>query len=201
MRVAVAGIRPGAGPAPARFDRRNGRLALQFAYHAYAGGRTAVGHSADGRPVLRSRPDLYCSIAHSAGYGLAAVCDGPVGVDIERIRDHPRRALSLIAHPEEIEALDQMDYDAQVTRCWTIKEAVLKGLGTGLSMAPHRLRLRPWPHPLPSSIGEVSPTSGRFAVDGPDGRSWMVFSQRANDCFLAIAVADVACDFRAVDWH
>jgi len=200
--MAVAGIRPGAAPAPARLDRTNGRLALQLAYRAYSGGgRTAIGHAHDGRPVLRSRLDLYCSVAHSAGYGLAAVCDGPVGVDIERTRDHSPGALSLIAHPDEIEALDQTELAARVTQCWTVKEAVLKGLGAGLSIAPHRLRLRPWPHPQPSSIGKASPTSRQFAVAGPDGRCWVVFSQRVDACFLAIAVADVACDFPAVDWH
>ena len=189
-RLAVAAVRPDARPDPHRLDHRNGRLALRHAYLAYGSRDTSrVGRDQNGRPFLQSRPDLHCSVAHSAGYGLAAVSDTPVGVDIERIRAHSPRVLSLIASPAEIQVLMRRgEVTDMVTRCWTIKESVLKGLGVGLAVAPGRLRLRP-----------LRP--GWFAVDVPGGPRWTVRSQRVDECYLAVAVLEVPGEFPAIDWY
>lgn len=190
VRLAVAGVRPDGRLASHRLDHANGRLALQRAVQAYTGGgRTTVVRRLDGSPIFPARPDLHCSVAHSAGYGLAAVCGGPVGVDIERIRTHSPRVLSLIASPAEIHVLTRQGEDEDpVTQCWTIKESVLKGLRVGLAVAPRRLRLRP-----------LRP--GWFAVDVPDGPGWTVHSQRVDECYLAVAVLEVPDEFPTIDWH
>lgn len=112
-----------------------------------------------------------------------------MGVDIERIRGHSPRVLSLIASPAEIQVLTHGGEDADpVTRCWTIKESVLKGLRVGLALAPGRLRLR-----------RLRP--GWFAVDLPHGPAWTVRSQRVDECYLAVAVLEVPGEFPTIDWH
>jgi 4'-phosphopantetheinyl transferase len=89
-----------------------------------------------GRPEL-DVPGVDLSCSRSDEHGLVAVSFGlRIGVDIERIAawddavlDEPwlseneRRALSVLTRTPGAIA---------VTRCWTRKEAVLKGIGTGL---------------------------------------------------------------------
>ena len=65
--------------------------------------------------------------------------DRPVGVDVERVK--PGRAVERIARrrfaPAEAAALarrDDRDRAAAFHRCWTGKEAYVKGLGAGLSL-------------------------------------------------------------------
>nr|WP_226894876.1 4'-phosphopantetheinyl transferase superfamily protein [Luteolibacter marinus] len=71
--------------------------------------------------------------------------DGPVGVDLE----HADRAPTLLGceegfcHPDEIEELpaDPTLRAGRLLELWTAKEALLKGLGTGMSLAPQSVSL------------------------------------------------------------
>lgn len=95
-----------------------------------------------GKPAL-SPPwnGLHFNLSHCRDRALIALCrDGAVGVDIE-----PRdRAASLLGcedafcHPEEIMALpdDDAPRSARLLEIWTAKEALLKALGTGMSLPP-----------------------------------------------------------------
>ncbi|KKZ70869.1 hypothetical protein VO63_26605 [Streptomyces showdoensis] len=91
-----------------------------------------------GRPVLAERGDaLHFSLSHSKGLALVAFAPVPVGADVEAVPEagtvgqvadslHPaeRSELALLAGAERAAAF---------TRCWTRKEAYLKGTGQGLS--------------------------------------------------------------------
>jgi 4'-phosphopantetheinyl transferase len=97
-----------------------------------------------GRPRLTGPAagglDVSCSA--SAGLGLVAVASGArVGVDVERVR--PLRLADAVAEGwlsdaerAAVAALPAEERPAVLTRCWTQKEAVLKGLGTGLRTDP-----------------------------------------------------------------
>ena len=83
---------------------------------------------------------LAFSAAHSASRAVVAVApEGPLGVDIERLRplDLDLLARRVLA-PRERALLDSLGEDERgvaLIRLWTAKEAVLKAEGTGLDLA------------------------------------------------------------------
>jgi 4'-phosphopantetheinyl transferase len=98
----------------------------------------------DGRPYLADAGaggiELSCSA--SDGVGLIALAPGtPVGVDVQRHRDAEAREAAgegWLAPVEQarLAGLAPRERWPAVTRCWTQKEAVLKGLGVGLRRPP-----------------------------------------------------------------
>lgn len=96
-----------------------------------------------GRPVLAAGEDsVALSCSASALVGLVAVATGvPMGVDVElhREQDLDTAAGEGWLHPREqaaLRALPAAERGRALTRCWTQKEAVLKGLGVGLTRPP-----------------------------------------------------------------
>ncbi|PJE93917.1 4-phosphopantetheinyl transferase [Streptomyces carminius] len=92
-----------------------------------------------GRPAVPGNP-VHFSLSHAGDVVLLAFDDAPVGADVEK---HPSaRAVAETAgalHPREraeIGALPAAGRPAAFARCWTRKEAYLKGTGTGLGEAP-----------------------------------------------------------------
>jgi len=81
------------------------------------------------------------SLSHSGGWGVAgAVPAGTrVGVDLEMVENRKDSFLSLIAHESELDPVTREDVREQ-TRLWTLKEAVAKVLGKGLSIGFHDVR-------------------------------------------------------------
>lgn len=88
---------------------------------------------AKGKPCFPSRPELCFNLSHSGPWALCALSDGPVGADIEAVR--PRRPFL----PRK--TLSEKEYAWFQARggtwgdfytLWTLKEAGVKCLGTGL---------------------------------------------------------------------
>ncbi len=80
------------------------------------------------------------SISHCRSMLLCGLhAGGEIGIDVEpdERRVHPR-LLERICHPEEQSGLPD---DLCCIRMWTIKEAALKYMGTGLRMAMSKIRL------------------------------------------------------------
>ena len=88
-----------------------------------------------GRPSVPGDP-LHFSLSHAGDLVLLAFAGRPVGVDVEQEPEvsvvgniasalHPREHAELTAAPER-------ERPAAFARCWTRKEAYLKGTGTGL---------------------------------------------------------------------
>jgi 4'-phosphopantetheinyl transferase len=101
----------------------------------------------DGRPHLPgSLGELGISCSASGRVGLVAVAPGrPVGVDVELHRDDLAGAAAAEGWlcPAEERLLGRLTPSVRphaVTRCWTQKEAVLKGLGLGLRRHPRTVR-------------------------------------------------------------
>lgn len=102
-----------------------------------------------GKPELAehdpARARLSFSLSHTGGCVACAISrDCEVGVDVERVRDlRIDDALTQFAlHPLEVAQLRgaaQTERGALFYRLWTAKEALLKALGAGLSIAPGRL--------------------------------------------------------------
>ena len=85
-----------------------------------------------GKPFFKDRDDLFFSISHTSGAAAAAVSDGPVGVDIERVRPEWKESLTARFLTSEEQRVFQEDY----TRAWCRKEAAAKITGAGIFLHP-----------------------------------------------------------------
>ncbi|WP_238420802.1 4'-phosphopantetheinyl transferase family protein [Streptomyces taklimakanensis] len=92
-----------------------------------------------GRPAVPGNP-VHFSLSHSGDLVVLAFDDAPVGVDVEA---YPTAAVvaetASVLHPREraeLGGLPASHRPAAFARCWTRKEAYLKGTGTGLGEAP-----------------------------------------------------------------
>jgi 4'-phosphopantetheinyl transferase len=140
----------------------------------------------DGDPALT--PDgegaISFNISHTAGLAACAITAGaPIGVDVERIDGAALTlefARAAFAAPETacVEALPTAQQPQALAELWTLKEAVAKAVGLGLSL------------PLQSFFIAFDPPAVTFA-DAAFGRSceWQLSVHRpTSDHTLAIAV-------------
>lgn len=92
-----------------------------------------------GRPFLQDKECPYSfNLSHSEGLAALVICEAVAGVDIERVRPLHQDVADMFFSPAENEALDSLGEDGRAEgfyRCWTAKEAVLKALGSGLSIS------------------------------------------------------------------
>ena len=87
-----------------------------------------------GKPMLVEHPDIHFNLSHCREAVACAVSHSPVGIDVERVgRDND----SLTRHvmcDGEIRLIEQAeDSTVEFTRLWTMKEALVKLLGTGIT--------------------------------------------------------------------
>lgn len=88
-----------------------------------------------GKPRLSDQPGVHFSLSHSQDRALLAVSEGlEIGADLEGVRsvDHLGLARRYF-HRNEVAAIERhADPQQAFFRIWTLKEAVVKALGTGL---------------------------------------------------------------------
>lgn len=128
-------------------DRRNRALAYAAAFrllHKHSGVATAHIHLVRNQwgkpePVLPDGvPRLHMSLSHSAECVLVAIASCAIGVDVEAIRPVNMAAINRQMFPGDTGSADTpLAFHA----VWTAREAVLKALGTGLSIEPSTLAL------------------------------------------------------------
>ncbi|QPP05791.1 4'-phosphopantetheinyl transferase superfamily protein [Streptomyces bathyalis] len=92
-----------------------------------------------GRPGLAGDP-LHFSLSHAGDLVLLAFAAAPVGVDVESLPGPGVvEEVSRTLHPreqDELGALPPQQRPAAFARCWTRKEAYVKGTGSGLGEEP-----------------------------------------------------------------
>jgi 4'-phosphopantetheinyl transferase len=148
---------------------------------------TAIGFSANeyGKPATDG--EIKFNVAHSGDYALLAFTNGvEVGVDVERmsgdrvVSELARRVLSPSEY-ERFAALVESERETTFFQIWTLKEAVLKALGSGLSIAPECVEVAFYPDEarlLGCSVKEIDDVS-----------EWTVRSVSIGDERYAAAVA------------
>lgn len=134
-----------------------------------------------GRPAVVGMP-LHFNMSHAGDLVLFAFAGSPIGADVERVQ--PVSVVDQVAqslHPTEraeLAALGEADRPAAFARCWTRKEAYLKGIGTGLSQDPaiayvgtgeESVPVGPWTlTDLPTDhLAAVAADSGSDSAGGP----------------------------------
>lgn len=93
-----------------------------------------------GRPAVVGGDGLHFSLSHAHDLVLLAFARVPVGADVERLVPlETVAATASVLHPSEtaeIGALPEARRPHAFSRCWTRKEAYLKGTGSGLGEDP-----------------------------------------------------------------
>lgn len=89
-----------------------------------------------GKPYLENHPQAHFNISHSGDCVVCAVCDVPVGVDVQKIVDYNPRIARKVCNENELELLkNSEDASSAFSKLWSQKEAVVKLNGTGIAGA------------------------------------------------------------------
>lgn len=83
-----------------------------------------------GKPSVKNIEDIYISLSHAGEYVVCMVADAPCGIDIEKTDRNYKNILKRVFTKEELEAGDNDEFYATL---WTLKEAVVKAIGTGIT--------------------------------------------------------------------
>jgi 4'-phosphopantetheinyl transferase len=136
-----------------------------------------------GKPRLATGGPVNFNLSHSGDRAVLAISDVlQVGIDLERIRliddaDLARRYFQ----PSECEAIagrrDPADRRQAFFLVWTLKEAVVKALGSGLATALDTFEV---------SIGPGPPRLAAVPQDSPP--TWWLHAETVDDYCLALAV-------------
>jgi len=128
-----------------RFVRRRWLLRRLLAAYGADPGTAPLPTGPNGKPSAVSDGRLRFNASSSGGLAVVALARGhDIGVDVERLRTVADRGLlvrSTMTPPEQVELSSVPDgqRDAAFLRLWTVKEAYMKALGTGLSLEPSRV--------------------------------------------------------------
>ena len=87
-----------------------------------------------GKPSIAGHPEIHFNLSHCKEAAVCAVSDQPVGVDVESIREYKDGLVQYSMNDEEIRQIESSEHpDRAFIRLWTMKEATLKLIGTGIS--------------------------------------------------------------------
>lgn len=87
-----------------------------------------------GKPYLPDYPEAHFNISHSGQFVVCAVCDSPVGVDVQEITPYRTDIATKVCSNTELAQIEATTNQAAgFTKIWTMKEATakVKGLGFG----------------------------------------------------------------------
>jgi 4'-phosphopantetheinyl transferase len=100
----------------------------------------AVERSEHGRPFLPKPYEFDFNISHSGSYIVCAIGEGPLGIDIEKLKSiniQPLKAFFSAAEWADLNTSPEQQTD--VLKLWTKKEAILKADGRGFEIPWHQV--------------------------------------------------------------
>lgn len=135
---------------------------------------------AESGAVTVAESPVSVSIAHSGDHAVAAAASRGVGVDIESIAPRHASLHRYLLHPDEHDLLDSvpLDPDRAQILVWTLKEATLKAMGTGLRFSPKKLRLH------------VDFAAERAVVEVEGGGRWSACFEQWDNYYVALAFSE-----------
>ena len=81
----------------------------------------------NGKPYLDGFPDVHFNISHSGQCVVCAVCDVPVGIDIQEVVPYNPEVAKRVFSEDEIRQIDRSDDpNMEFTKMWAIMEARYK---------------------------------------------------------------------------
>lgn len=88
-----------------------------------------------GKPYLTNTSDSFFNVSHSGDYIVCGLSNKPIGVDVEKIGKAPLEVAEYCFSMDEKKVLQEKkgkEADRHFYALWTLKEAYLKMIGTGL---------------------------------------------------------------------
>ena len=93
-----------------------------------------------GKPFLANYPNIHFNISHCNEAVICAIDNHPIGVDIESIRAYDEELVQYTMNPDEQKQIRRAKHpEIEFTSLWTMKEAVLKRSGEGISNNLHEV--------------------------------------------------------------
>ena len=89
-----------------------------------------------GKPFIVGVENVFFNISHSGDYVVCAVSDREIGIDIEKRAKARMEVAGRFFHGEEVAQLKMLEEDKQdqlFFNYWSVKESLLKYIGTGLT--------------------------------------------------------------------
>lgn len=87
-----------------------------------------------GKPAIIGHPEIHFSLSHCRDAVACAVGSRPVGIDVESIREYKESLARYTMNDDELgQIVAAPRPDVAFIRLWTMKEAALKQIGTGIS--------------------------------------------------------------------
>ena len=87
-----------------------------------------------GKPTIVGHPEICFNLSHCREAAICVLSDRPVGVDVESIREYKDSLVNYTMNKEEICQIESAENPAAAfIRLWTMKEATMKLIGTGIS--------------------------------------------------------------------
>lgn len=87
-----------------------------------------------GKPRISGHEEIHFNISHCRRAAICVVSDRPVGVDIETTDRYSTRLAEYTMNREELQQIQKAKSPAiEFTRLWTMKEALLKMTGQGIT--------------------------------------------------------------------
>ena len=87
-----------------------------------------------GKPSIVGHPDIFFNLSHCKEAAVCVISDHPVGIDVESIREYRESLVRYTMNDAEIREIESAENPASAfIRLWTMKEATMKLVGTGIS--------------------------------------------------------------------
>ena len=87
-----------------------------------------------GKPAIVGHPDIFFNLSHCKEAVVCAISDCPVGIDVESLREYRESLMRYTMNDAEIREIELAEIPASAfIRLWTMKEATMKLIGTGIS--------------------------------------------------------------------
>ena len=87
-----------------------------------------------GKPSIAGHPDIFFNLSHCKNAAVCAISDHPVGIDVESIREYRESLVRYTMNDAEIREIESAKNPASAfIRLWTMKEATMKLVGTGIN--------------------------------------------------------------------
>ncbi|QBA63903.1 4'-phosphopantetheinyl transferase family protein [Muriicola soli] len=111
--------------------------------------------SVNQKPFIPSYPSIHFNVSHAGAYGLIAIANCPVGIDIEYLNDQFdfMEILPNVFGAKEIDSIINAENEVYAFyKYWTRKEAIVKASGKGLDSETVKIPTLDGLHTVDSSL-------------------------------------------------
>ena len=87
-----------------------------------------------GKPSIVGHPEIFFNLSHCKEAVACAISNQPIGIDVESIREFKDSLVNYTMNEDEVREIENSENPASAfIRLWTMKEATMKLIGTGIS--------------------------------------------------------------------